>query len=67
MGFNYILPVRIAQLLLAFGVLIAAAMSVHDDFSASAEPAFMVFVVSTLPLAAPVSIANSQPSPSSLS
>jgi hypothetical protein len=54
MGFNYILPLRIAQLVLAFAVLVSAAVAVHYDFDASSEPAFMVFVVRTIPPVPPV-------------
>ena len=49
MGFNYILPLRIAQGVLALAVLIPAAVFVSGDSGGSGEGGFMVFnVLSTL-------------------
>lgn len=50
MGFNYILPLRITQGVLALAVLIPAAIFVSNDKDGAGEGGFMVFnVLFTLP------------------
>lgn len=49
MGFNFILPLRVVQGVLALAVLISAGVFVSGDKNGSGEGAFMVFNVSVLP------------------
>jgi hypothetical protein len=49
MGFNYILPLRVTQGVLALTVLISAAVFVSHDQNGSGEGGFMVFNVPLFP------------------